>query len=608
MVCFCSLNYASAQVLKLDVRFNDGEVELIDALNSEVMAHSFNYAKLNYNPLFPVSQCSEFKLDASNTIQTYTIFKGSPELESCIWSLQSGEDEIITTERRLIDLKHKNYVNYSSNIQNAYLINYHYNKSDTPFSELRMGNYNSDYDFPIQQNNGWIGRSIVYSRLPSPAFNNALQTALILSYGLSIDEQMPLLSFSNEQSIWKVENDYRFDLRGIGRDDQAGLHQKQSVLKTEAYSLAFALEEFAAWNSKNYAELRNGQYILWAANKTFLDFQKDELSQDRSSTSWEISTNTTREDIAMEFKSTLVNSMIADRDMWLIMSDPKANDLQSNSYYKLEKHGPYFTTDNIQLEDGLIAAVAMAEDFLIDYQLDAGSCDLHAESVAILDLRIIGCSYPATVDVNLEGKLIKRLNIEDDAAFKIELEAWGSYEMYVKDQYTSENYTFVINPTESEEINIQREWVLQNDEKHYLDVSHQVPFGWSAQWTTPEGVSSLGGLVTLQEAGEYTLVLSKAACEITKHVNVVRAEDFELNANVFPNPTATGEVNLELLLDTESDLVYNIFSGEGQFVRSGALPSNRYHKASFRLDQAGIYFIEIRSAGISQTQKIIVQP
>ena len=118
----------------------------------------------------------------------------------------------------------------------------------------------------------------------------------------------------------------------------------------------------------------------------------------------------------------------------------------------------------------------------------------------------------------------------------------------------------------------------------------------------------LGGLVTLQEAGEYTLVLSKGECEITKYVNVVRAEDFELNANVFPNPTAAGEVNLEVLLEIESDLVYNIFSSEGQFVRSGVLPSNRYHRASFRLDQAGIYFIEIRSAGISQTQKIIVQP
>lgn len=137
---------------------------------------------------------------------------------------------------------------------------------------LQIGAIGSD----ARPYDGKLAEMIVYDRILSATERDKVESYLALKYGLSIEHDYLASDYTGSGSgsaanpIWDMSTNAGFlnDVAGIGRDDQSGLHQKQS--KSEHSSgivevfLGNETSVFPAANDENLTQFADDKgFLLW---------------------------------------------------------------------------------------------------------------------------------------------------------------------------------------------------------------------------------------------------------------------------------------------------------------------------------------------------------
>jgi hypothetical protein len=120
---------------------------------------------------------------------------------------------------------------------------------------------------------GDISEVIIYSSLLSAAQTQQVESYLALKYGITLDQATATNYLAGDGSVvWNAATNsgYKSDITGIGRDDLAGLYQKQSKSVNSTALVTMGLGTIAATNQANTN--------TFAADKSYLIFGDNGLS------------------------------------------------------------------------------------------------------------------------------------------------------------------------------------------------------------------------------------------------------------------------------------------------------------------------------------------
>lgn len=152
-------------------------------------------------------------------------------------------------------------------------------------SEVNTGTYKN-----IVNSRYWLGRSetfgasyvgdileiITYGARNSDADRRRIESYLAIKYGMTLAVNGTSVNYvdSASNTIYTAGSGYNFNIAGIGRDDSAGLYQKQSKTENTADDLTIGLNTIATTNDLNTGTINGDRrYLVWGSNNGSLAAQ-----------------------------------------------------------------------------------------------------------------------------------------------------------------------------------------------------------------------------------------------------------------------------------------------------------------------------------------------
>jgi len=117
---------------------------------------------------------------------------------------------------------------------------------------------------------GNISEIIVFNSIPGPTELNKIYSYLAIKYGQSLyttsGASSPYYASNGSTTVWNNPSNYNTGVFGIGRDDDAGLNQKQSMNVEYQKLSIFAGRSLYQSNVENPTVLENGTYLMLGSN------------------------------------------------------------------------------------------------------------------------------------------------------------------------------------------------------------------------------------------------------------------------------------------------------------------------------------------------------
>jgi hypothetical protein len=150
---------------------------------------------------------------------------------------------------------------------------------------------NSDFNIGYwrrnaHEHNGPIAELIVYEGIPSALDEIKIQSYLAIKYGITLSNDNDADASAGEAIgsitegdyvdsdgstvIWDYSaySSYHYDIAGLGRDDNQGLHQKQSKSVNSDAIVTMSTEAIGTTNAGISTTLTDGAYLLWGNNNS----------------------------------------------------------------------------------------------------------------------------------------------------------------------------------------------------------------------------------------------------------------------------------------------------------------------------------------------------
>ena len=144
---------------------------------------------------------------------------------------------------------------------------------------LTIGRQSKTNDEAGRAFHGRLAELIVFSSAVPENELRKVETYLALKYGLTLDNSVGGESgdyiASDGTLLWdaNVNSTYHYNVAGIGRDDAAGLDQRQSRSVNAGGFLTIALNDIAASNSHNVNQFDNDKsYLVWGGTNAWPSF------------------------------------------------------------------------------------------------------------------------------------------------------------------------------------------------------------------------------------------------------------------------------------------------------------------------------------------------
>ena len=147
-------------------------------------------------------------------------------------------------------------------------------------SDFLIGKWSTSNEF-----HGKIAELIVYNGIPSVLDELQIQTYLAIKYGITLTNDNDADASAGETVsgsitegdyvnsdgstvIWDYSaySSYHYDIAGLGRDDNQGLHQKQSKSVNSDAIVTMSTEAIGTTNAGISTALTDGTYLLWGNN------------------------------------------------------------------------------------------------------------------------------------------------------------------------------------------------------------------------------------------------------------------------------------------------------------------------------------------------------
>jgi hypothetical protein len=235
-------------------------------LQGKVSPSAVKQQTLNFNPvIIPDDSKANMlpgQVPSKGRLTVFTVYQTpASDNEAAVWEIKGANDLTLST-KQVSSKSGKTNLDFAKGRSlkgEAVLLAFTGNAGSQ--SEMDAANYMQ----LAPPNSASVSEVILYERRLNAEEIAKVETYLALKYGITL-----LNNYVNAQGdvIWNYKKDSVFsnNIAGIGRDDKSTLYQKQSTSSTSAGQLIIGAENIAALNSKNAAELSNGNYLIWGDN------------------------------------------------------------------------------------------------------------------------------------------------------------------------------------------------------------------------------------------------------------------------------------------------------------------------------------------------------
>lgn len=589
---------------------------------------SKKYNLLNYNPAVSFAGAADsmkvaYSLDTMPSFTVIAVFQTAAAGESGVWGTANplAHNSMMTTRRVAgpDSIPADIGVNEQSAVLSTVTQSWPRAAKTNPSAYMTLGSTGSQTGYASF--NGAIAELLVFPQKLDLLTQIQYETYLAIKYGIPLTRGNYVSA--GENVLWDADQnkDYGYRIAGLGREPFFGLHQKQGRSALDKDSLLiFSVGRLVAMNKANPDSLHNGDYLVWGDNNKDLSTVKsDDSLLDVLGRKWLMSvTGDSAARLKTSVRLNLKHLPTAPLGYWLVSDPSGQNNFSSdNLNYVLPDS---LSGDSVVFyrsvqwdadrsgKDGF--GFAQAKDLFAKITvLDSPACDHRATGRAAAQI-VSGGKGPFGYQLySYTDQSMSSGTIPDSSRVaEIRNLAMGKYLVRVSDpaghQYSR---TFTLTAPNQLSLNLGPDQTLTPGGEIVLDASQNIPAGLSVQyqWTGTSGFSSTNAVVTVKDAGVYTVTATNPqGCAFRDSINIYGPGSQRFD--VYPSPVTDGNYSVSVSLPQKSDVtifVYDLAGHQQDMILGKDNSSYQFHR---HISAPGVYFIKIVTDNGSETKKILV--
>lgn len=250
-------------------------------------------------------------------------------IERTIWHFDSDKmPKMLVTTHRLAQFAPNEYINFieqkKDKVQLSAYARYTPKEEKIPTTQsLIIGKKPVNPKLPITYFKGKIAEILVFDRMLDYDTFLQVQSYFALKYGISLEQ-----NYYNTEGVvlWDFQKNeqYAYNITGIGRDDLVGLYQKQSTTSDKPNLLTIGVEQIASYNTKNIAFVENNAFLIWGDNNQNLYFEdKENLTYRPLNRKWLMASDgqTTTLKTVLKFDTKQIRNIVPHGEPYFLMID-----------------------------------------------------------------------------------------------------------------------------------------------------------------------------------------------------------------------------------------------------------------------------------------------
>jgi len=619
------------QVTRENLQASDGLLPKNDSIShDEAGEQQF----INFNPVISFKDPKNIltidkDLEDLSQVTIFTVYQSdNGSAVKGLWGIYSEESSItLTTEQIAISGKALSYEGGRINtpVLNTYVQAYGSGsiQSNPDNPQVIVGASSASEPDPFKGN---IAEIMVFDNVLRAKERQVIETSLALKYGITLDNTRDYIS-SDEAAIYSVDENpgYTSRIFGIGRDDGAGLYQKQSHSTEESSVITIGLGKIAGSNLENSSELPDRNFLVLGDN----NLDPDAFTTGKSNTSvptmarqWKIQVTG---DEASEIKTTLqlnisdsFKSLKMDESDFLMAVDRSGRGtfLPENTRYIEASglEGNILSFESIQWDTDMSGSDVFT--FALKKELEAtlaeaesGNCTAAVKDKLYFDVK---GGVPPYFYQLLVSDAIKDEWKSTDTKYPekyIENLSPDIYLLKVTDGAgTQTEVQYNLKAPTPVSVNLGEDRQFQPDTKEILlDATVLSDEEISYEWSSDNGFSSDQPSITATLPGRYTVkVVSSNGCKASDSIEI---EDYNVQSfSLFPNPSQDGNYKIHVELNEKQPIQVYVFDMTGKMLYSmSGKGQSTYSMPGNPINSSGIYNVVLQADESKVSRKLVVE-
>ncbi len=622
-------NSSSQHVVRPDtwlrtVKNDAGDYLLKEHISDKIihrLSPTENQPLINFNPAMPVSGADRVLTSLYYLPKTMISVASSDfSNEQAIWALSDTESTMaILTNRRVADLSSYQYINFPQRIISQPMLSSYIHEREKSESEteyiLRLGNPCIE-NLPLHPFTGRIAEVMLFDRVLSREERHVLESYLAIKYGLTLTAfQSPQYVDAQGHILWDglLDHDYNYRIAGIGRDDVTGLYQKQSTSSVEPGTVIISAGPCSNDNAGNVTSLPNGAFLLWGDNNAPMVLEEKAGQKLFFQRRWKIAASYWPDSLTTTviFDRSKINTFLQDNEMYWLVIDREGKGIFNEGrpeYFpsvlskdRITFHGISWDTDH-SAQDHFTLMIGPRLFAHVDVEQPTCGIDLSGR----LHISPVGGTRPYTYAVLGPDGYHEQWTSMDKSVHILENLSPGKYTIRMRDAGLLEYEEHLLLAHSAMQ-------GIEMDQQYFLPMAGTLSIDLSdhdfeeLRWIFPTGQEVIAPAVVIAEPGIYTLLGEKNGCISFGTIEVrLLSESAFHHFIVYPNPTSTGDYQVQVELRQIGDLEMALYTTSGVFVEKQILQGRKLFTYIGRINGPhGAYIMTLKAQGQAVTIPLI---
>lgn len=599
-------------------------------------ADSLSISLINYNPAFRFDGEDDYleyngKIKDISNATVFTIFRSENDTvkETEVWGMYGEDSALGLTTKTIVSSKMQS--GYEGVIPGSVVL--HVFTETNSSNNNNNGNPNSILNVGVIKKasanryfKGEIGEIIAFDKRLKGDNRAIVESTLALRYGITLNRGEDY-KLAKNRIVWNADenNDYSFNITGIGRDNSADLYQKQSTSSNEPGLLIIGVDSIVKSNTENNGKIKNRQFLVWGDNNAPLREGKDNNPEGKVpmlQRKWLMKATGNKSD---EINTQLVidanklfGGLGAKEDYSLIIDrsgngDFETQDCSYISPSELSAEG-ILKFDNILWDvDGSgkdVFSISLKKDLLAS--LSGEEATICNEGSTILNYDREGGIPPYSYDLTSTSGFAKNWKSDQDKEMEYSIKDLpaGIYTLAITDHTgttSKADYTVVEEPLVTVDLGPDKTFLAKGEELILEPQITNKEKVVSFEWTGDHGFSSKEESLNISKPGTYTLTLTtETGCTCSDTIFI--SDNFVQEFSLYPNPAPEGKYSISVGLTENSDIKIRVYNMLGALVYEyKAENQNQLNIEADALGASGLYTIVLQTSKGVVSKKLLVK-
>ncbi|MFD0975274.1 T9SS type A sorting domain-containing protein [Salinimicrobium gaetbulicola] len=634
VICCYAASYGQKSILHFSPdKFDSKLLTSYGKSKNDQSADTSSVSLINYNEAFRFDGEDDYmeykdKIKDLSNVTVFTVFRSKNDSvkEAEIWGMY-GENSALGLSTKTI---------VSSKMQSGYegvspgSVVLHVFTETNP-SNNNSGNTNSILNVGVIKKapanryfKGDVAEIIVFDKRLKGVKRQIVESKLALKYGVTLNQGEDY-KLSKRRIVWDADEneEFSYNIAGIGRDNGEDVYQNQSTSSNEPGLLVIGVDSIVKSNSENNGKIKNHQFLVWGDNNAPLIESKDNNPEGKVpmlQRKWLMKATGNRSDeintqVVLDANK-LFGVLGAKEDYSLIIDRSGTGNFehQDCSYISpsdLSSDG-ILRFNNISWDiDGSgkdVFSFSLRKDLVASLSGEASTiCN---EEATVLNYDREGGIPPYSYTLSDTSGFSKNWKSDQDKEMDYSIKdiPAGDYTLTITD-YTGAiskaDFTVMEEPLVTVELGEDK---FMEEEVLLIDpqISNKEKVV-SFEWTGDNGFSNDRESVKIIEPGSYTLTLTTEAgctCSDTIFISDKFVQDFSL----YPNPAPGGEYNISVSLTESSDINVRVYNLLGVLVYEyKAENQKQVNIEADAIGSSGLYTVVLQTSKGRVSTKLLVK-